>query len=126
MKQKNDSAGNDCAVRRFVGFLVFALIASAIVGLDSLWTGSTAFIIGGGPHSHHTPVSRVVMALIITFYLALAIGILGRFRSAWHAGFAFPASLALICGVVGWPQLTANSSGWDVVITLALLLGMGV
>lgn len=118
--------------RRFVRWLLFALVVSSIVGVVSLATGITSF----SSHTdssgtvttltHHTVTSRVVLSAATVFHVALVFGIFVRSRLAWSAAFILPPLWTLVVATMNWSQLFGTPPDWSAVIPIACIVGIGV
>src|SRR4051812_22925258 len=111
--------------RRFVGWLLLALIVSSLVSIASLASDVTSYERRTDPSgptttriTHHTVTSRVVLSVVVVCQVVLVVGLFRRSHVAWRAAFLFPAVQALVVGVVGWPQLYQASPDPTVAIPL--------
>lgn len=118
--------------RRFVRWLLLALVVSSILGVASLATDITSF--SSRTHSsgtittltRHTVASRIVLSAATLFHVALVVGIVLRSRLAWSAAFVLPALWAFVVGTMSWRQLYATSPDWRAAIPIACLVGVAI
>jgi len=120
--------------RRFVLCTLVVLIVSFIAGAVSVVTGITSIshhTTSSGSETivtHHTFWSRCILCLALAFHLVVIIGIFRRSLFMWRAVYALPVVLALLAGIIVWPQLDHSdpNSIMAVVVPLVILFAMGI
>ena len=122
------------STKRFVLLTLVVLVVSFIAGTASLVTGITSVshhTTSSGSATivtHYTLWSRCVLFVGLVFHLVVIIGIFRRSLFMWRAVYALPVVIAMLAGIIAWPQLDHSDPNFiaAVVVPLVILFAMGI